>query len=73
MAINPQLGIHLSGLKNIGEGAVFDIVKSRNNKPFTDIYDFFVRVPYQSLNKRMVENLIVSGAFDSLHKNRKEF
>ena len=62
----------LSGLKNVGEGAVFDIVRSRGDKTFTDIYDFFVRVPYQSLNKRMVENLVVSGAFDSLHKNRKE-
>ena len=68
----PAIRYSLSGLKNIGEGAVSDIVKSRNNKPFTDIYDFFVRVPYQSLNKRMVENLIVSGAFDSLYKNRKE-
>ena len=68
----PAIRYSLSGLKNIGEGAVFDIVKSRNNKPFTDIYDFFVRVPYQSMNKRMIENLIISGAFDSLHKNRKE-
>jgi DNA polymerase III subunit alpha len=63
----------LAAIKNIGAGAMESIVEERNRKgPYKDIWDFFMRVDAKVLNKRQVENLIVSGAFDSLHPNRRE-
>lgn len=62
----------LSGLKNVGEMAVADMVKARGDNEFSDIYDFFSRVPSNCINKRMLESLTRAGAFDSMYPNRKE-
>lgn len=63
----------LAAIKNIGEAAMASIVAERQAKgAYKDIWDFFMRVDAKALNKRQVENLIVSGAFDSLHANRRE-
>jgi len=56
----------LGGIKGVGEGAVENIIEEREkNGPFKDIYDFVERVNLQSCNKKNVEGLAVSGAFDS--------
>ncbi len=61
----------LCALKNVGESAVQQIVNERkNNGHFKDIIDFARRVDGRCLNKRMLENLISSGAFDTLENNR---
>ena len=61
----------LAGLKNVGAGAVSKIIAERNaNGSFKDIFDYAERVPAECMNKRMVENMIRSGAFDKLHENR---
>lgn len=63
----------LAAIKNIGEAGMDSIVQERKARgPYKDIWDFFTRVDAKSLNKRQVENLIVSGAFDRLHPNRRE-
>jgi DNA polymerase-3 subunit alpha len=70
-----QAGIRygLAAIKNIGAAAMECIVEERVKKgPYKDIWDFFLRADSKALNKRQVENLIVSGAFDSLHANRRE-
>jgi len=70
-----QAGIRygLAAIKNIGAAAMESIVDERLKKgPYKDVWDFFMRVDAKALNKRAVENLIVSGAFDSLHGNRRE-
>ena len=70
-----QAGVRygLAAIKNIGAVAMECIVAERQAKgPYKDIWDFFMRVDAKALNKRQVENLIVSGAFDSLHGNRRE-
>jgi DNA polymerase-3 subunit alpha len=70
-----QTGVRygLAAIKNIGAVAMESIVAEREKKgPYKDIWDFFLRVDAKALNKRQVENLIVSGAFDSLHSNRRE-
>lgn len=61
----------LSAIKNVGEAGMALIVTERNqNGPFRSVEDFFKRVDVAALNKRYVENLIKSGAFDCLDKNR---
>ena len=63
----------LSALKNVGEGAVKRLVTVRKNVgKFTTIYDFFRQVDTKDLNRRMVENICKSGAFDNLYANRKQ-
>lgn len=57
----------LAGIKGVGEAAVLNIIEERNtNGLYKDIYDFVERVSLQSVNRKTIENLAFSGAFDSL-------
>lgn len=61
----------LAALKNVGESAIDLMVTERESHgPFTDIIDFARRLDSKAVNKRMLENLISAGAFDSLEPNR---
>lgn len=61
----------LAAVKNVGEGAVDAILEARAEKgPFTSLFDFCTRVDLRRVNRRVMENLIKSGAFDSVDKNR---
>src|SRR5215831_2813427 len=57
----------LSAIKNVGEVAITSIVA---NKPFKSLFDFCERVDLRTVNKRVVESLIKSGAFDSVNPDR---
>jgi DNA polymerase-3 subunit alpha len=56
----------LTAIKNVGENA---IVRSWR-KPFKSLFDFCERVDLRAVNKRVVESLIKSGAFDSVGSER---
>ncbi len=57
----------MAGIKGVGEGAVEAIVQERESGgPFTDIFDFVQRVNLASVNKKAMECLALSGAFDGL-------
>ena len=56
----------LLALKNVGKQFVENIIKERKLGRFTDFEDFVQRMAEYDLNKRMVEGLIKSGAFDGL-------
>jgi len=61
----------LSALKGVGESAMNEVIEERNvNGPYTSIWDFSSRLSNKVINKRQLEALIASGAFDSLHPNR---
>ena len=61
----------LSAIKNVGESAVEQIVRSRSEQGrFGDIFDFCSRVDLRLANKKTIESLVQAGAFDSLHENR---
>ncbi len=63
----------LASIKGIGWPVIESIVKERAaGGNFTDIYDFLNRMDGSQINKRVVENLIKAGAFDSLHGTRKQ-
>ena len=63
----------LSAIKNVGVGAVEQIVKARGEKGrFHDIFDFCSRVDLRSVNKKTIESLVLAGAFDSMHDNRAQ-
>lgn len=63
----------LAALKNVGISAMEHICKERSeNGPYVDIYDFVERAVPVGLNKRAIESLILSGALDVLHPNRRQ-
>ncbi len=56
----------LLALKNVGKQFIESILRERSSSPFTDFEDFVRRMAPYDVNKRMVEALIKSGAFDRL-------
>lgn len=63
----------LAAIKNIGSGSMEKIVEERKaHGDFRSLEDFLKRVENQYLNKRLVENLIKSGAFDCLGASRAQ-
>lgn len=62
----------LGAIKNVGEAAYHSIIEARRDGPFTDLFDFCHRVDLRQVNKRVVENLICAGCFDSLGLTRRE-
>ena len=60
----------LSAVRNVGEGAVEAIIEAREERPFTGLFDFCERVDAKRVNRRVLEALIKSGAFDSLSWKR---
>jgi DNA polymerase-3 subunit alpha len=62
----------LGAIKSVGLNAVKNIVESRKEGPFTSLFDFCQRVDLGYINKRVIENFIVAGCFDSLGITRKQ-
>jgi len=61
----------LAAIKGVGEGVAEEVVRERDGKgPFTGLMDFSARIT--SANKKVVESLIRSGAFDftGIHRAR---
>ncbi len=69
---NGGMRFGLVGLKNVGLGVIEQIVKERNeNGNFKSFEDFVNRTVTFGINKRLVESLILSGAFDTFGINRR--
>lgn len=63
----------LAGLRNVGSQVVDTIIEERNkNGEFKSFEDFVSRVDGMALNKRCLESLIMSGAFDCFGKHRSQ-
>lgn len=66
-----RFGIH--GIKNAGATAIESLIAEREKKgPYKDLLDFCMRVDTRTCNKRVIENLIAAGSFDSLPGNRAQ-
>lgn len=67
-AVVPQTGqirFGMSAIKNVGKGAVEEILRTRSEKgQFESLEDFFSRVSTRAVNRKALESLIKSGAFD---------
>jgi DNA polymerase III alpha subunit len=62
----------LAGIKGVGEQAAQKIIEERTrNGPFHDFADFISRVDARALNKRVLEHLVKTGAFDFSGAPRK--
>jgi DNA polymerase-3 subunit alpha len=62
----------LSAIRNVGENVTASIVAARKEKGrYTSFGDFLAKVDQQVCNKKTIESLIKSGAFDSLGHSRR--
>lgn len=59
-----QIRFGMSAIKNVGVGTVEEILKARKNKPFKSLEDFLSRINSKVVNRKTLESLIKTGAFD---------
>lgn len=61
----------LSAIKNVGEGAMEAAIAEREqNGPFLSLEDFAARMDNRAVNKKLMEALVKSGAFDFTKEKR---
>ena len=54
----------MNAIKNVGTGAVEEILRAREEGPFTSLEDFFSKVNVRIVNRKALESLVKAGAFD---------
>ncbi len=63
----------LSAVKNVGEGAIRDLIRTRNKKGrFSSPFDIFDDANPKTINRKVIESLIKAGALDSLNWKRSQ-
>ena len=62
----------LGAVRGVGESAVMSILKAREAGAFADLFDFCARVDRRLVNKRAMEALVKSGAFDLTHPQGRQ-
>lgn len=60
----------IGAIKGVGEGPIEAILEARKDGHFKDIFDLCARTDIKKLNRRVMEKLIMSGAFDRLGPHR---
>ena len=70
---NGDIRFGLGGIKGFGDNIVKVLIEDREqNGPFADIWDFAERLA-GVINKKALESLLYSGAFDSFGYSRKRY
>ena len=59
-----QIRFGMAAIKNVGTGAVEEILRARSGGNFEDLEDFLGRVNSRVVNRKAMESLIKAGAFD---------
>lgn len=63
----------MAGIKGVGSNIVDNIIESRLDKPFDGVFDFIERASAAgSVNRKTMESLVCSGAFDSFSEIRRD-
>ena len=69
-----QIRFGMAAINGVGEAAVEKIIEEREkNGPYKDVYDFFERIDYKSVNKKTIENLVTAGGLDSFGYHRAQY
>ena len=59
-----QIRFGMLAIKNVGTGAVEEILRARADSQFASLEDFLSRVNYRVVNRKAMESLVKAGAFD---------
>jgi DNA polymerase-3 subunit alpha len=62
----------LLAIKNVGKASLDDIIEERKKKKFESFFDFCERADSRTVNKKVIESLIKSGAMDSFLLKRAQ-
>ncbi len=72
-ATDAGLRMGMAAVRNVGRGAVGNIVAAREEGgAFQSLFDFCERIDLHSVNRRALEGLICAGAFEALEGNRAQ-
>ncbi|MDB5169220.1 MAG: dnaE [Candidatus Saccharibacteria bacterium] len=66
-AVVPETGairFGMNAIKNVGTGAVEEIIRARDEAQFVSLEDYLGRVNCRIVNRKAMESLIKAGAFD---------
>ncbi len=67
-----QIRFGIAAIKNVGKSAVEEILRARNEGgQFKNLEDFFTRVNSRVVNKKTIESLVKTGAFDRFEDRSK--
>ena len=70
--VEGKIRFGMNAVKGVGVGAIEAIIAARDDGgAFASVYDFCARVDSQLVNKRVLEALVKSGAFDSTGDARR--
>ena len=67
---NGGIRFGLGAIKNVGEGAVDTIIDGRESEAYKSLFDMLERVDTKRVNRRVLEALVKSGAFDEFGQER---
>ncbi|MFT3782269.1 MAG: DNA polymerase III subunit alpha [Nibricoccus sp.] len=71
--VGDKIRFGLAGIKGVGEQAAQKIIEERDkNGPYKDFEDLVKRVDGRAINKRVLEHLAKTGAFDYSGASRKK-
>lgn len=71
---NGKIRFGLAAIKHVGEGAVREIIRARNENGLPkDIFQFISDLNIHEVNKKAMESLIKAGALDCLGGSRAQF
>jgi DNA polymerase-3 subunit alpha len=69
----PKIRFGLLAIKNVGSEVTRAIIEERaRGGPYESFENFLSRIQHKDLNKKSIESLAKSGAFDSLNVERKQ-
>jgi DNA polymerase-3 subunit alpha len=60
----PQIRFGMWAIKNVGAGAVEEILRARHEESFASLEDYLTRVNCRIVNRKALESLVKAGAFD---------
>lgn len=69
---NKTIRFGLLAIKNIGQGAIESIINARQEGKFSSLEDLCLKIDLRLANKKVLESLIKSGAFDSFGLKRAQ-
>jgi DNA polymerase-3 subunit alpha len=71
--VEGKIRFGLAAVKNVGQGAIESVLEvRRQGEPFKSLFDFCEQVDHRKVNRRVIESLIKSGAFDSTGARRSQ-
>jgi len=69
--VNGRIIYGFLGIKGLGEASAEEIVRARQDGPYTSFMDFLEKADIKAVGKKVIELLVQTGAFDSFGITRE--